>query len=191
MKKIRRIRYLPCIAILLASFFATGCGGDNVTGVEGAIIDDADNQHKLHQLLTVIDLKTRDGKNVILERIDSIYLSVNGTPWGVFSSNDLETGAFSTTVEGNLNVSEQNAGYFVLAEYNIPSNDLNTAGQIAQYLRDRLSLPPGDHICGVTTLKFTDNTGATITVHPNVYVPFTVRQNIASVYLGEITITVD
>lgn len=191
MNRMRHILYLHSIALVLTSLFLTGCGGDSVSGVEGAIIDDSDNEHKLHRLLTVINLKSSEGKNVILERIDSISLSVNGSPWGVFTSSNMETSRFSTTTEGNLNVSEQKAGYLVLAEYEVPANDLNTAGQIAQYLRDRLSLPPGDHICEVTTVTFTDNAGSPVTVYPNIYIPFTVSQNIASIYLGEITVTVD
>lgn len=167
------------------------CGGQTLpTGVEGAVVDDADNPNKLRQLLLVIQPVDTDGRTILVDRIDTVKVKVDGKPWGIFSSDSLETEDLPTMQNGPYTVTDVSLGYFVLAEYLISVGDLRTAGDFAGYLYNRLSLPPGDHVCEVAEVQFRDDNGDRVVIRPHTYTPFTVEENIASVYLGEIEITV-
>lgn len=182
--------FLRSVGILLLSTSFIACGGESV-GVDDAIIDSENNANKLQQLLMVLTLTDADNNNIAVEKIDSVKLKINGQSWGTFSSEPLDLEGITTTTAGNLNVTDQNVSYLVIAQYTIVVDSLSTAGEYANYLHNRLRIAPGDYICEIAEVKFRDVSNNTVTVKPRVFRSFTVAPNIASLSLGEIDIKVN
>lgn len=185
------IHRITTLSLSLVLSLLTACGSGDLTGVNGAIIDNPNNANKLKQLLTVINVVTPSGSYAVLDRIDSIKLNVDGQFWGSFSSAQLDRSGLITTVENDLDVADKETGYFLLAEYSLNSDDLSTAGEYANYLRGRLTLPPGDHICEIAEVQFKDRSNNTIIVKPRIHLPFRVEENVASIFLGKISISIN
>lgn len=177
------------LPLLFLSLLAASCSED-ISGVEGAVVDNANNANKLQQLVAVLNLTDADNRRVVVGGIDSVKVKVNGKPWGAFSSEPLDTAGIVTIRSGNLNVTDRDIGYLVIAAYTIAADSLATAGDFATYLNNRLRLAPGDYICEIAEVHFRNADGEAVVVKPRVYRSFTVTPNVASLYLGEIDITV-
>ena len=182
------------IALFLLCLFTIGfsaCTDDGISGIDRVIIDNPENPYKFRELLLVVHLINANGNYVVLDQIDSIKLNVNGQLWGAFTSSTLDTSGLITRVEDNQNVTEQELGYLVMAQYSVEKQDLITAGEYANHLRDRRTLAPGDHVAEITEIQFRDGAGSTVILQPRMYAPFTLEENRASVFLGNITISVN
>lgn len=186
-------KFVPTFGTLLPflflALFAISCGED-IAGVEGAVVDNENNAYKLQQLVAVLNLTDADNRHVVVSGIDSIRVKVNGKPWGVFPSEPLDTAGIVTIGSGELNVTDREIGYLVIASYSIAVDSLATAGDFATYLHNRLRLAPGDYVCEIAEVHFRNAQGNPVVVKPRLYRSFTVTPNVASLYLGKFDITV-
>ena len=176
--------FLPLISLLLW----TGC--DGVTGVEGAIIDNPNNQHKLRNLLFVIRLVDQNDRSIVLNRLDSVVINVNSERWGVFTSDSLNTQGIISQVDGDFSVSDREVSYLVTAGYQLRADTFETAGAYSSYLNRRLRLEPGDYVAEIAELHFRNINGEHVMILPRIYQLFTIDEGAVNLYLGSFDIPI-
>lgn len=186
---LRRAFGFKIVYFILPAILLSACGGD-VSGIEGAIVDNPQNANKLRQLLMIVRVTDTAGDYVAMGRIDSVKLKINGHAWDAFPSTPVDITGIRTTTRGNYTVTDQEIGYLVVAEFTITIDSLETAGEYAEYLHNRLRLSPGDYVCEIAGVHFRDNAGNHIAIRPHVYRPFTVEENVSGLYLGEIDVRI-
>ena len=177
--------YLSFITSILFLSTLTGC--DTGTGIEGAIIDNPDNEHKLRELLFIIRLDDQNGNSILLNRLDSVVINLNGQRWGVFASDSLNLQGVKGRIEGDFLVTDQEISYLVTAGYQLRADTFATAGEYSSYLNRRIDLEPGDYIAEIAEIHFRDINGNPALLSPRIYRQFTIDENIASLYLGSYT----
>ncbi len=182
--------YVLLIITFLPVLLWTGCD-TGVTGIEGAVVDNPDNPYKLRKLLFVVNLLDANGKHIVLGKIDSALIKVNGENWGVFASDSLNTAGVRTEVDGEYLVSDQDIGYLITAGYQLTSDTFETAGEYSSYLHRRLRLEPGDYVAEIAELHFRNANGEHVIISPRIYEDFTVDSGAVNLYLGTFNISVN
>lgn len=178
--------FLSLVILLGAALTLVSCG----EGVEGAIVDDSDNENKLRQLLLTVELLDDAGRSIVVERIDSLRLNISGTQWGIFSSQTIAAADIPTTLSGRYLTTDETVEYLIIADYTVAMDTLETAGDFSRLLNQRLRVRPGDYVADVAEVWFRDNDGATVVARPNIYFPFTVTANTSSQYIGHAVVRV-
>jgi hypothetical protein len=181
------LRTLFSLVVLFgAALTLVSCG----EGIDGAIVDDGDNENKLRQLLLTVELRDDADQAIVVERIDSLRLNLSGKQWGIFSSQTIAAADIPTTATGRHLTTDESVEYLVIADYTVALDTLETAGDFSHYLNQRLRIRPGDYVAEVAEVWFRDKDGVTVVARPNLYFPFTVTANTASQFIGHAVVRV-
>lgn len=178
--------------LLLAAALITACDRSTDIGrFDNAVVDSESNQNKFRQITFTLSIINSSGKYLNTAGIDSIQLTVNGKYWGVFSSEANDTSGLTDQVVNDIGLSSSKVTYLVVAPYTLRTTNLPTAGDVVDYLNDRIVLTPGDYVCGITSIQFHDLKNRWVTLKPQYYGVFSVVQNSTSAYVGDILITMN
>lgn len=177
---------------ILPLLFLSSCekGNDNLGFFDDAIVDGESNQTRFKQINFTVNVINESGEYVNTNQIDSVKLKVNGKYWGVFKSEIRDTTDMTDTIANKIQFSYSKINYLILAPYVINTDNIQTAGDIVRYLNDRIVLAPGDYVCEVSEVKFHDLNNQWVVLKPQVYKDFSVIDNSASSFIGEITLTI-
>ncbi len=178
--------------LFLAAALFTACNkGTDIGRFDSAVVDSGSNQNKFRQITFTFSIVNRSGEYLNTTSIDSIQLTVNGKYWGVFSSEANDTSQLTDQVINDVGFSSTKVTYLVVAPYTLSTTNLQTAGDVVNYLNDRIVLTPGDYVCEITALKFHDLKNQWVALKPQLYTVFSVVANNTSAYVGDIVITMN
>ncbi|MFB6342095.1 hypothetical protein ACE1ET_10240 [Saccharicrinis sp. FJH62] len=166
-------------------------GTSDYISFDDVVVDDPDSPNKFRQITFVISLKDEENGYLNLERIDSVKLFVDARYWGCFSSELHDTTGLTSQVINDLSYSDKKIDYLVVAPYDYSPDELETAGQFVQYLKDRIVLTPGAYVCEINKIKYSNHNKEFLDRKVQVFSDFTVVENATSSYVGDIEIIVN
>ena len=168
------------------------CEKDSGIGqFDDVVIESETNQYKFRQITFIVSLKNQDYGYLNLALIDSMKIYVNAQYWGTFSSESIDTTGNTDRIVNHIMYSDKEINYLILAPYVLSTDNLETAGDFVNYLKDRITLVPGDYICEIKEIKIKNLNGDWITDMPQIFANFTVIENTSSSYVGNIEIPVE
>lgn len=184
-------RNLIWIAFLPLLFFSSCLNEGGGNGYfDDAVVDGGSDQNKFKQITFTINVINELGEYVNTGQIDSVKLKVNGKDWSVFKSESIDTIGMTDKIANNIQFSYSKINYLIIAPYIINTDTIETAGDIVKYLNDRMVLSPGDYVCEISEVKFHDLNNQWVVLKPQVYKDFSVIDNTASSFVGEISLTI-
>lgn len=176
-------------ALFLVAVLITACDKNTDIGrFDSAVVDSETKQNKFRQITFTISIANDSGEFLNTPCIDSVQLTVNGKYWGVFSSEINDTSLLTDYIINDIGFSSSAVTYLIVAPYTIRTTNLQTAGDVVDYLNNRIVLTPGDYVCEISALKFHDLKNTWVTLKPQLYKVFSVVENATSAYIGDILI---
>jgi len=190
MKKLSNWIFYICLACILGSCAKTDY---SPYATEEATIYSESNKTLFKELLVEIVPYTLDGntkKYLVLKEIKNVTLTVNDSIWGVFNSLTLDTTFVSKNEFNNYFVSNDSMKYSTVVPYSTKKQTLTKAYQYSQLLNRFITLEPGYYIAKVESFEIKNNLGITQKVKTTIKVPFEVKENFRSSYLGKFEVEV-
>ncbi len=184
MKKV--LIHLSAGMALMFSLFA--CESDSGIGQFDSVVIDSANSNDFQQITFIVQLKHSDYGYLNVSVIDSMELYVNAKYWGTFSSEVFDTTGYTNRVEDNLPYADENISYLFIAPYVLETSNIETAGDVVNYLLDRIILTPGEYVCEIKNVKFKDLDGNLISKNTRIFADFEVIENTTSAFVGNIEI---
>lgn len=176
--------------LLLPLFYLSSCDKDSDPNAYDAIIDNPNNPNKFNQLVLLVNL-TSNNESVVVTKIDSLELRINGKTWGTFASLEIDTTAVANNQHNNFKTTTRDFSYSIIAPYTPTVGNPETAGDFIDLLSERMSVTPGDYICEISRMKLRNEKNELITLLPRHYKAFSVTENTTSAYVGKIEIIID
>jgi hypothetical protein len=158
---------------------------------DDVVVDDPDNPNKFRQITFIVSLKVEGKGYVNLNQIDSMKLFVNARYWGTFTSEVHDTTGLTSRVVNDVPYSDKKISYLFVAPYDYSPDALETTGEYVQYLKDRIVLTPGDYVCEISEVKYTNRAEELISQSVQIFSDFSVVENATSSYVGDIEILIN
>ena len=183
---------IQCVFTLLVLGSLCCCSSDSYYDTyDDLVIEDENNRYKLEQLTFTLSLYNEVNGYVNSVSLDSIVLKVDAKDWGIYESEKRDTLGYTDRVVNGIKYSDKKIEYMVNAPYILAYEELTTAGDFVQYLKDRVVLTPGDYLCEIESLELQLVNGSSKRILVQEFNSLTVQENISSICLGEISINVD
>lgn len=185
------------LLILLLSGFIVSCTKDANSpytySSESTIYSQTDNTLFKDILLIIkpYTLVNNQKMYLVAEKIENISILVNSNSWGNFQSLSVDTSKIAKTVSGNYTLSSNPVKYAVIAPQQSDKDTLTTAGEYSDLINNFLTLKPGDYICQLEYFDIKLNNSITRRIYPMLTMPFEVRENTRSSFIGEFEIEVN
>jgi len=144
-----------------------------------------DDEIYVENLLMLINIQNSDSTYLITHRIDSLSIYINDSLWGYFSSSEIDTAKINKEQSGNYFFSNNKQNYFFIGNV-LAENEFETVGDYATFMNAYNTLKPGD--CMIESYQIVDINGLRKTFYPYKYFPFSVEENVGSMYIGEINL---
>jgi hypothetical protein len=132
-------------------------------------------------------------KYIVADTLKNISLKINNIIEKNANSYALDVDhLYSKEIAGDYLVTEQTIHYPVVVGVTMIPENLTTAGQYADLLNDYLNLQPGVYVCQIVSFDVQTASGTLRTIYtPTLSFPLEVKENIASVNLGEFEVEVN
>lgn len=186
-------RYLfPFLLLGCLPFAACDDGVDPIETAATRVVSSSSST-AFSEIIMLVNLFDEAGDPILVSRIDSLRLYVNGEYWSTVSSDSMDLRPFDTLSTGVFNTTDRVVSHYVssVEEELKGINDFSTVGEFAVFLNESYDLAPGEYLCFIESIKVTDVNGVLRTYYPYAYQPFTVDEDKKSAYVGEIDITLE
>ncbi len=177
--------------VLLIGFVLFSCSDEDSLSSADRNVVSIGNDVKFEELVLLLNIKTSDSTYLVVQSIDSVNIFVNDYFWAKISSQQIDTSNVEKYTLGNKFVTEKKLNYLVIAEQDIEQPNYNTAGDYAQYLNAYYELNPGEYACLIESFQVTYKDNTTEKYYPYQYTSFILEENLESVFVGEVQITIN
>ena len=173
-------------ALLLLGFMIfISCGDEN--SPTNSVVSE-DRMIPFSQILMRLEVKTGDSSYLVMDKLDSVKLLVNGQRWSTSSTEVLDTSKIAKSLRNNFFVSSQPLNYMLIAPYEADDTEaFSTAGEYADYLNLLQSLRPGEYACFWESFSIRGKDGSVNTYYPQQYQTFSVEEGHSSAFAGTLT----
>lgn len=168
------------------------CGTDDTGSfVDNNVVSNG-NLNTLEELVLLFNIKTSDDKFLVTPTIDSVNVYINNIHWSITNSETVDISKIDKTLEGNMYVSPKKLSYLVLSRQNvIEEPDINTAGEVADYLNSLYELRAGEYACFIESFQLQFEDGTRQTYYPYVYKTFRLDESMVSIAVDEFEIEIN
>jgi len=127
---------------------------------------------------------------LVVSNIQNVTITVNDSIWGVFNSLNIDTSLVTKFEFNNYFVTNDTLKYSTVVPYTSKKQTLTKAYQYSLLLNRYITLEPGFYIAKVQSFEVKNNLGILKKVSTNISVPFEVKENFRSSYLGKLEVEI-
>ena len=174
------------IVLITLLFLIVGCDGSGVSSIEDLVVSE-ESPKKVYFTLSIL---TTESYYLVLNKLDSIELEIDGMVWGYFKSEELDTTTLdSKFISNNYLVNEKKIEYLAIDQYHQEdTTTVTTAGHVVEELENRIILSPGDHVARIKQLQIESRDEELVSLNSIDFVHFHVNDADESVYVGDFQI---
>jgi len=180
--------------VIFIGLIIIGCEGTDYSPYsysnEETIYSD-ESSTSFREILLVLKPYIIDGDEslyLVTDTIRNIEICVNGQLWGFFSSFGVDSSLYECTNRSGLFFTTEQTGYEVVAPYVTSIDTLSLAGEYADLLSGYFTLEPGDYLCEIVSFELITSEQEIMKIYTGLIVPFEVRENSRSTFIGQFEI---
>jgi len=129
-------------------------------------------------------------KHLVVSNIQNVTITVNDSIWGVFNSLNIDTSLVTKFEFNNYFVTNDTLKYSTVVPYTSKKQTLTKAYQYSLLLNRYITLEPGFYMAKIESFEVKNNLGILKKVSTNISVPFEVKENFRSSYLGKLEVEI-
>ena len=190
MKKLSQVLLYFC---LLCYFGSCSKTDSSPYATEEATIYSESNKTLFKEILLDVTPYFFDGgikKYLVLKNIQNVTITVNDSIWGVFNSLNIDTSLVTKFEFNNYFVTNDTLKYSTVVPYTSKKQTLTKAYQYSLLLNRYITLEPGFYMAKIESFEVKNNLGILKKVGTNISVPFEVKENFRSSYLGKLEVEI-
>lgn len=182
------MKVFKSIFFVMTAMLMFSCADDSDMDDSGVVSSTINADFK--ELSLLLNIKTSDTSYLVVQSIDSVSIYVNDNYWNKISSVEVDTSKINKYSQNNCYNTKNKLSYLLVANQDLNSDQLLTAGDYAAYLNAFYELKPGEYLCFIQSFQVTLLDGTIQTYYPYVYKAFEVKENTYSAIIGELEINI-
>jgi len=173
------------LKFILLIFFITGC--EKISN-ECDVISIPEGEATMRQLSLILEIKHPVYGYVLVDKIDSVKIKIDGDLLGTFNSDTIDTNKTPAIGYDDIRFSQSKTSYLVNIPNHLDTLQTHTIADYQGYLENSPLLSIGDHVCEISEIYFKDLRNKYVVLKAQQYCNFTISEGAKSSFIGSFEI---